>query len=103
MTDVIDDELSPHWLPWTQRAFCFGIICPTSSLYLGVFDHDLKIGDYHPIGRVAVNVSNLRRNTSYNLKYNLYPTANLIDRTAVGSIRIRIRLECLDERKCLLE
>jgi len=103
MTDVIDDELSPHWLPWTQRAFCFGIICPTSSLYLGVFDHDLKIGDYDPIGRVAVNVSNLRRNTSYNLKYNLYPSTNFIDRTAVGSIQIRIRLECLDERKFLLE
>jgi hypothetical protein len=35
---VIDDELSPHWLPWTQRAFTMGIMHPTSMLYLGVFD-----------------------------------------------------------------
>jgi len=103
ITDVIDDELSPYWLPWTQRAFCFGIICPTSSLYLGVFDHDLKLGNYETIGRVAVNVSNLQRNTVYNLKYNLHPSSNVTDRTVVGSIRIRIRLECFDERKFLLQ
>lgn len=101
MTDVIDDELSPHWLPWTQRAFCFGMMHPASILYLGVFDYDLG-SDHEPIGRVAVNVSNLQRNTMYTLKYNLYPSSDITDRTANGSITIRLRVECPDEKAAIL-
>lgn len=101
MTDVIDDELSPHWLPWTQRAFSFGFMHPASILYVGVFDYDL--GTCHePIGRIAVNVSNLQRNTIHTLKYNLYPSSNVTDRTPVGSITIRVRIECHDEKAALL-
>mmetsp|Transcript_27095 Transcript_27095/g.30920 ORF Transcript_27095/g.30920 Transcript_27095/m.30920 type:complete len:1030 (-) Transcript_27095:480-3569(-) len=103
MTEVINDELSPHWLPWTQRAFCFGILHPASILYLGVFDYDLGVGNFDPIGRVAVNVSNFQKNTTYNLKYNLYPSSNVTDRTAVGSIQIRLLIECFDEKAALLE
>jgi hypothetical protein len=102
MTDVIDDELSPHWLPWTQRAFCFGMMHPASILYLGVFDYDLGMSDHEAIGRVAVNVSNLQRNTIYTLKYNLYPSSDITDRTANGSITIRLRVECFDEKAALL-
>jgi hypothetical protein len=101
MTDVIDDELSPHWLPWTQRAFCFGMMHPASILYVGVFDYDLATS-HEPLGRVAVNVSNLQRNTVHTLKYNLYRSSNVTDRTAVGSITIRIRIECHDEKAALL-
>jgi hypothetical protein len=57
-TPVIDDELSPHWLPWTQRAFRLGIMHPASMLYLGVFDYDLGVTDHEAIGRVAINISN---------------------------------------------
>jgi hypothetical protein len=102
MTDVIDDELSPHWMPWTQRAFCFNMIHPASILYLAVFDFDLGIGQHDSIGRVAVNVSNLQRDTIHTLKYNLYPSSNVTDRTAAGSITIRLRIECFDERAALL-
>ena len=102
MTPVIDDELSPYWLPWTQRAFCFGMMHPASILYLGVFDYDLGIGDHEAIGRVAVNISNLQHNTSYTLKYNLYSSSNITDRTANGSITIRLRVECFDEKAALL-
>lgn len=101
MTEVIDDELSPHWLPWTQRAFCFGMMHPASILYLGVFDYDLGT-THEALGRVAVNVSNLQRNTVHTLKYNLYPSSNVTDRTAVGSITIRLRIECPDEKAALL-
>ena len=102
MTDVIDDELSPHWLPWTQRAFCFGIMHPASILYLGVFDYDLGLGNHDPIGRVAVNVCNFQRNTVYTLKYDLYQSANVTDRTANGSITLRLRVEIFDEKAALL-
>lgn len=101
MTDVIDDELSPHWLPWTQRAFCFGMMHPASILYIGVFDYDLGTS-HEPIGRIAVNVSNLQRNTIHTLKYNLYPSSNVTDRTPVGSITIRVRIDCPDEKAALL-
>ena len=103
MTEVIDDELSPHWLPWTQRAFCFGMMHPASILYLGVFDYDLGPGSHEPLGRVAVNLCNLQRNTMYTLKYNLYPSANVTERIANGSITIRVRIECFDEKAALLE
>lgn len=80
-TPVIDDELSPHWLPWTQRAFRFGIMHPASMLYLGVFDYDLGITDHETIGRVAINVSNYQRDTTYCLKFNLHKSSNVTDRT----------------------
>jgi hypothetical protein len=102
MTDVIDDELCPHWLPWTQRAFCFGIMHPASILYLGVFDYDLGLGNHEPLGRVAVNVSNLQRNTVYTVKYNLYKSSNVTDRIANGSISIRLRVEYFDEKAALM-
>ena len=102
MTDVIDDELSPHWLPWTQRAFCFNMIHPASILYLAVFDFDIGIGQHDPIGRVAINVGNLQRDTVHTLKYNLYPSSNVTDRVENGSILIRLRMECFDPRAALL-
>eukprot|EP00980_Cylindrotheca_fusiformis_P026175 scaffold15497_cov117-Cylindrotheca_fusiformis.AAC.2 len=103
MTDVIDDELSPHWLPWTQRAFSFGMMHPASTLYIGVFDFDLGQGnDHDPIGRVAVNLSNLHHDMEYTLQYNLYPSANVTDRTANGSITLRLRMECYNEKAALL-
>jgi len=51
-TPVIDDELSPYWLPWTQRAFVFGMKHPASVLYLGVFDY----GKYTPIVRSLLSL-----------------------------------------------
>ena len=101
MTDVIYDELCPRWLPWTKRAFSFNIIHPASVLYLGVFDFDL-LGSHDPIGRVAVNVCNLQRDTIHTLNYNLYPSSNVTERKAAGSITIRLRIEWFDPRTALL-
>lgn len=101
-TPVIDDELSPHWLPWTQRAFCFGLMHPASMLYLGAFDFDLGLTDHENIGRVAVNISSLQRDTVYTLKYNLYKSSNVTDRTPSGSITIRLRIEYENEKDVLM-
>ena len=100
-TPVIDDELSPHWMPWTQRAFCIKILHPSSLLYLGAFDFDC-LGDHDPLGRVAVNLSNLQRNTDYTLTYDLYPNSHVTDRISAGTITIRVRLEYHKEREALL-
>jgi hypothetical protein len=79
-TPVIDDELSPYFLPWTQRAFCFHMMHPASMLYLGVFDYDLGPLDHEAIGRVAVNISNLKRDTIYTLQYKLYNSSSVTER-----------------------
>ena len=101
-TNVIDDELCPCWLPWTQRAFIFQMMHPASTLYIAAFDFDLGIAKHEPLGRVAVNISNLQPDTVYTLTYKLYPSANVTDRTSAGSITIRLRIEYADEREALL-
>jgi hypothetical protein len=101
-TNVIDDELSPYWLPWTRRAFIFKMMHPASTLYLAAFDFDLGISKHEPLGRVAVNISNLQPSTVYTLTYKLYPSANVTDRTSAGSITIRLRIEYANEREALL-
>lgn len=104
-TDVIDDCLSPRWPPWSQRAFIFHILHSSSQLFLGVFDYDVGFNptdDHDPIGRVSVDLSNLRKNTLYVLKYHLYTSARVTKRKRNGSITIRLRLEIPDERKMLL-
>lgn len=104
-TDVIDDCLNPRWMPWSQRAFSFHMFHSSSQLFIGVFDCDAGLNpadDHDPIGRVSVDISNLRRDTIYNLKYNLYSSAKMSSRKAKGSISIRLRLELFDERKVLL-
>jgi C2 domain len=101
-TEVINDELSPHWLPWVQRAFIFKMMHPASTLFLAVFDYDIGLSNHESLGRVAVNISNLQRDTDYTLTYNIYPSSNVIDRTAAGSITIRLRIEYSDEKEALM-
>lgn len=79
-TPVIENELSPRWLPWTQRAFVFGIMHPYSLVYLSVSDYDLSLTGHEPIGRVAVNVGNLKKDILYTLKYDLHRSSNLKER-----------------------
>ena len=55
-----------------------------------------------PIGRVAVNLKNLKRDTVYTLRYNLYPSSNVTARNAQGAITIRLRIEINDEKAALL-
>jgi hypothetical protein len=49
-------------------------------LYLGVFDYDLGPLDHEAIGRVAVNISNLKRDTIYTLQYKLYNSSSVTER-----------------------
>ena len=77
----------------------------SSDLYLGVFDFDEGINptDYHDlIGRISVDLSNLRHDTTYLLKYNIYTTARMSERKCNGTITLRLRVEIADQRKLLL-
>jgi len=101
-TDVIDDCLSPRWLPWTNRAFICRMEHPSSFLNLGIFDYDNgldRLDDHDLIGRVSVDLTNLRSATEYVLSYNICPTTRLNDRRSLGKIMIRLRMDVPDERR----
>jgi len=104
-TDVIDDCLSPRWLPWSNRAFILNMSHPSSYLNIGVFDYDAggdRIADHDLIGRISVDLTNFRTSTEYILSYNIFPTARLGGRKSQGKIMIRLRMEINDERKLTL-
>lgn len=104
-TDIIDDCLSPRWMPWMKRAFIFHMMHGSSQLFLGVFDHDDGIGptDFHDmVGKVSVDLSNFQHGILYTLTYNLYTSARMTDRKKKGTITIRLRLEIPSERALLL-
>jgi hypothetical protein len=104
-TDVIDDTLSPRWLPWSKRAFIFHVFHSSSQLFLGVFDYDESLNptdDHDLIGRVSVDLTNLQKDTVYTLKYEIFDTARMTQRAGKGFITVRVRLEIDDDRKLLL-
>jgi len=101
-TDVIDDCLSPRWLPWSNRAFICHIAYPSSFLNLGIFDFDSgseRVANHDLIGRVSVDLTNFRSGTEYVLSYNICASARLSDRKSLGKLMIRLRIEIHDERK----
>ena len=99
-TDVINDELDPRWMPWSQRAFLFHVEHPSSQILVGVFDYDLMRSD--PIGRVSIDLTNLCSNTEYLLTYDLH--ASVLDevRPQQGTLTVRLRFDFPDFRKVVM-
>lgn len=115
-TEVIGNSLSPRWPCWAQRAFAFNVSSPSSSVYMGVFDHDPEMGAaqmlarvasssvHDAVGRIVINLTNFRPNTEYYLNYNLYAGELAAHREKpVGTISLRLRLEFNDIRDSLLK
>ena len=101
-TDIIDDCLSPRWLPWTKRAFVFHMSHSSSQVLVGVFDNDTGMDDHDLIGKVSIDLTNIRKDTIYTLKYDIFKSSQMSSRKAKGSITLRMRVEVEDERKLLL-
>ena len=100
-TDVIDDCLSPRWMPYMQRAFTLRTMFPNSQLFLSVFDYDSG-GGHDLVGRVSVDLTNLRPGSEYLLQYNLYKSAKVGSRKPRGTLIIRLRIETDDERQNII-
>lgn len=86
-TDVMNDCLSPRWLPWSQRSFVLHMSHPSLQIFVGVFDYDKitgGVGSHDPIGRVAIDLTHLVQDTEYNLSYNLYKSTFEEDREPTG-------------------
>lgn len=103
-TEVINDVLSPRWMPWTQRAFIFHITHPSSQLMVGVFDYDspAPMAEHDGIGRAAIDITNFRPDTEYTLYYDLYTSAIVKKHKSKGQIKLRMRIEIPDGRKYVL-
>eukprot|EP00934_Nitzschia_sp_Nitz4_P008182 Nitzschia sp. Nitz4//scaffold92_size79448//72925//76351//NITZ4_005405-RA/size79448-augustus-gene-0.27-mRNA-1//1//CDS//3329560228//8172//frame0 len=100
-TDVIFDELSPHWPCWSQRAFAFHMQHPSQVLYIAVFGFKRTPLPHAAIGRFEVNPLHFRNGTTYHLEYSLCGQSHSSERQSRGTLRIRVRVE-VDERKALL-
>eukprot|EP00814_Leptocylindrus_danicus_P022491 CAMPEP_0116005288 /NCGR_PEP_ID=MMETSP0321-20121206/1084_1 /TAXON_ID=163516 /ORGANISM="Leptocylindrus danicus var. danicus, Strain B650" /LENGTH=657 /DNA_ID=CAMNT_0003473703 /DNA_START=224 /DNA_END=2197 /DNA_ORIENTATION=+ len=99
VTDVINDTLSPRWMPWHQRAFVLRVLDPKSVVFVGVFDRDEITSDDF-IGHIALRPAKFIANTEYLLHYNLYdssttddPTTPVDDRKVHGKLILRLRYE----------
>jgi hypothetical protein len=104
-TVVIYDTLCPRWLPWTQRAFVFDIMHPSSQLMLAVLDYDSvnPMDDDDPIGRVTIDPSNFRPMTDYTMQFELVTSSLVANRKKNGTITVRVRVEWESERKALIK
>ena len=103
-TDVIADELSPRWMPWSRRAFAFNISHLSSSLYVGIFDYDPKLSPtqivahqvsaalHDRIARCVICMADLAPGTVNTLTYNLYDSDDE-KRRSRGRLIIRLRVE----------
>jgi hypothetical protein len=102
-TDVIDDSLSPMWMPWTQRAFVFNMAHPSKAIYVGVVDYDVGPLEHECIGRAVIQVNKFSPGMLYTLSYKLYESSTLTDRGGdAGIITLRLRVE-YDEKKYLYD
>jgi hypothetical protein len=100
-TDIINDELSPRWMPWSQRAFLFHMQHPSSQILVGVFDCDaMRRNDR--IGRVSIDITNLCPNTDYILSYTLFMSVLDEERPPRGTITVRLRIEVDNFRKIVM-
>jgi hypothetical protein len=108
-TDVIFDSLHPRWMPWTQRAFVFDIMHPTSQLVLAVLDYTYDslnpFDDDNLIGRVTIDPSNLRPVTNYTMQFDLFTSSLVANRKLNGTVTVRVRTEWENgnERKALIK
>ena len=103
-TNVIPSLLSPLWLPWTKRAFAFNRMHPLSSMYIGVFHYDpVNPLGHQGIGRVCINLGQLRPDHDYILKYNLHQSSVYSNRKQNGSITVRLRIDQPDPKVLLLK
>ena len=95
-TDVINDDLSPKWMPWCNRGFVFNIGHASSQILLGVFDYDGEmkgLNEHDPIGRISIEITNFRSDTEYMLSYDLHSSVLDDVRKSKGTITVRLRLE----------
>jgi C2 domain len=99
-TDVINDELNPRWMPWSQRAFIFHLHHASSQILVGVFDFDTLSNK--PIGRISIDITNLSSNTEYVLTYELYKSVLDEVRPPQGTLTVRLRLDVPDFRKLVV-
>jgi hypothetical protein len=75
---------------------------PSSQIFVGVFDYDGGVSAHDLIGKVSIDITNLKKDTEYILSYNLYESSRIEGRKSRGIVRVRLRIEIPDERSCVI-
>lgn len=93
VTDVISDKLDAYWLPLTRRACIMPIMNGYSQIFVGCFDYDgeKEMDDF--IGRVVLDVPQLQAGYTYDVKLPMRDYSKVYNRSQLGFIRLRFRLE----------
>lgn len=106
-TDVMPPVANPMWLSKMRRASLFSLQHLYAKLYIGVFDNHYAVmtsetGQYDFVGRIAVDVSRLRPNCSYDITLPLRQSTHVFTREQHGAIRVRLHMVLHAERTALL-
>jgi hypothetical protein len=101
-TDVIPNRSNPMWLRKSRRACIFPIFHGYASLYVGVFDHEPRRTKDDFAGRVEVNLSRLRPQSTYDVTLPLRLSTHVYSRRRRGAVRLRFTLKWHSERDALL-
>jgi len=94
---------SPRWMTWTQRSFIFNTVHVSSKLYLAVYDFDsyvscITLKEFECIGKVVINLTNFHFQKEYLLHYKLQNESL----ENAGTITVRLRMECPNERSFIV-
>ena len=104
VTDVIEDKLDAYWLPLSRRACILPVTNAYSQVYLCCFDYDgeKEMDDY--IGRVVLDIPQIQAGCTYDVKLPLRDCSKVYNRSQLGWIRVRFKLEWKEggERAALL-
>ena len=91
-TDVIPDNLNPVWLPKTRRACILPLFNAYAQVYVGTFDYDGEKEEDDFMGRVVLDIPQLRSGLVYDVTLPLRRTSRVYTRKRCGSVRMRVQI-----------
>lgn len=99
LRQIIPDNCNPCWLPLSRRACILPIQNAYQQVYAGVFDYDGEKSADDFIGRVVIDVAQLRAEAGImDITPPLREFSRVYNRKQLGSIRLRIQLNWATQR-----
>jgi C2 domain len=102
-TDVLNNFRSPMWPSASTRAAVFPVHHAYARVFVGLFDVKKRQNKDNDVflGRVVIDVAQLRPNTEYDITFPLRASSFVYDRRKRGVIRLRFSLHWFSERAAI--